>query len=672
MPNQDTALSDREKFEILLDNFWYTWNPHYIMPIIEMYGDGWRKNVPPEALIASYGKEKVNQILAEKSQELSANLDLFRKYFERSTYFEERSKSDSILAKLDKNPIAYFCMEYGLVDWLQIYSGGLGILAGDYMKTTSDMGVPVVGVGIFYHQGFFHQDFTPDGRQVENYIHQDPMDFNMELVKDKTGKQITVDLMLEDRIVKVRAWKQQVGRNQLLLLDTNFEDNQEWEDRLITGYLYGGDLENRIRQELVLGIAGTRFLAELNIKPAIYHMNEGHSGFLVLERTRQIMLESNLNFNQAIEQAGQTLVFTNHTLKQAGNDIFDYLLFNRYLRPYTTDLKIDIQALFELGNDQIYSQGGFSMTIFGLRHAKISNAVSKIHAIAAEKLWREYPLIPVTNGVHMPTWVSTEIHKLLDEYLDANWHEGRLDLDFTKILNIPKTMIWQAHMQRKEKLIQGLNKELGLNLRTDVLTLAWSRRLTQYKRPELLISDINRLKSIVSNSKYPVQILIAGKSHPKDTIGKQILQKLNQSFENDDFNNKIEIIPGYNWQLARRMVSGADIWLNTPFRYEEACGTSGMKAAANGVVQFTTLDGWTDEVDWYQKGWVIDENDSAESLYATLQNKIAPLFYDMNDQGFNNDWVTIMQNSIMLALRSFSGERMIRDYIDYVYKPVLS
>lgn len=665
------SLSDKKKFETLLANLWFTWNPHYILPIIDMYGDGWRKNIPPEALVANYGKEKLSEILKAKHWELCENLRLYKQYLTAPKLFDKEYAHDSKYAKLKRNPIAYFCMEFGLVDWLQIYSGGLGILAGDYLKASSDMGVPIIGIGIFYHQGYLHQDFSPDGAQVENYIHQQPMDFDMELVKDEQNQPLIIDIILEDHIVKVRAWKQQVGVNSLYLLDTNFEANTEWEDRLVTGYLYGGDIENRIRQEIVLGMAGARLLEQLHIEPSIYHMNEGHSGFLVLEHTRAIMKKSGTDFGTALQEASKNLVFTNHTLKEAGNDIFDFILFERYLSPYLTDLKTDINTLFNLGDDKVYSKGGFSMTVFGLKHAKVSNAVSKLHATAAKNLWKEHQLLPVTNGVHMPTWVSPEIHKLLDQHLSEAWHLSQKSMDFDRIQRIPHLELWNAHQQRKSKLIHSLNSELGLELNPDYLTIAWSRRLAAYKRPDLLLSDVARLEQIINDSRRPVQILIAGKSHPKDTIGKQILQKMNNIFNDNKFHNKIEIIPGYNWQLARRMVSGADIWLNTPYRYEEACGTSGMKAAANGVLQFTTLDGWTDEVDWYKIGWVISETDTAHSLYENLEKNILPLYYDQNSNGFNEYWVEMMLNSIQLSLENFSSERMLHDYLRTIYSQIL-
>ena len=459
--------------------------------------------------------------------------------------------------------------------------------------------------------------------------------------------------------------------NNLYLLDTNFEDNEEWEDRLITGYLYGGDIENRIRQELVLAYGGMRLMHSLNINPSILHMNEGHSGFIIFEYTLSLMHDEKLDFETALKKAQDKLVFTNHTLKQAGNDIFDFLLFEKYLSSTAKELGVDIAKLFELGDDKTYSSGGFSMTIFGMRNAKVSNAVSKIHSVAAKKIWPQYNLVPVTNGVHMPTWVSTEIHELYDEFLGENWHLGCPFVNYENIKKIPKARLWNAHKIRKQKLIHSLNTELGLNLRDDVLTIAWSRRLAAYKRPDLLITDIERLKRIINNSSRPIQILIAGKSHPKDNIGKEILKRMNQCFASEEFHNKIEIIPGYNWQLARRMVSGADIWLNTPYRYEEASGTSGMKAAANGLIQFTTRDGWTDEVNWYKIGWEIPEDDSAQKMYEILENEILPLYYNINEGEYYSDWLDMMLNSMQMALKDFSTDRMVREYLEKIYSQIL-
>lgn len=667
----ECLVSDKKRFDFLLRNLWYTWNPHYILPIIDMYGDGWRRNKPPEAIIVNYGKDKLKDILFEKSWELKQNCRLFHDYLNQEKFFNSLQKQEPGLKISKQKPIAYFCLEYGLNDWMQIYSGGLGILAGDYLKETSDMGIPVIGIGIFYHEGYFHQDFTADGYQIEDYLHQDPLDYNLELVKTPEGKTLIIPLQIGDTIVNIRFWKERVGLNELYLIDTNFEENDTWESRMICAHLYGGDLETRIKQEILLGIGGAKLLEELGIVPTIYHMNEGHSSFLILELVSQYLKTNGGAFKEALGKTCQNLVFTNHTLKQAGNDVFDFMLFEQYIKPYISNFNISVDELFELGKDHHYAQGGFSMTIFALRNAKISNSVSILHGKAAKNIWPEYNLVPVTNGVHLPTWVSPEIHAILDEYLGENWHNPYFEMDFAKIQEIPLKKIWDAHKERKLKLINSLNHAQGLSLNPDYLTIAWSRRLAAYKRPDLLISDLNRLEKIVNNSSRPVQILIAGKSHPKDGLGKQILQRINHSFQEARFNNKVEVIPGYNWQLARRMVSGADVWLNTPYRYEEACGTSGMKAAANGVVQFTTMDGWTDEVDWYKIGWVIGEQDPSRVLYDTLENEIAPLFYNQNEFGFSILWVKMMLNSIHLILKNYSTTRMVKDYLDKIYLPII-
>lgn len=674
--NQQVVQKDlsmlEQKFRKLLNNLWISWNPHYILPIINMYGEGWRKNVPPSEFVAQYGSKRLHQIIEQSAWEIEENYRLFRQHKSRYTWFDKycEIQQNQVFKKLFNEPIAYFCLEYGLIDWLQIYSGGLGILAGDYLKQTSDMGIPVVGLGIFYHQGYFHQDFSEDGWQLERYINQDPDDYPLELVLDKNGEQLTVAVEIQNHDVYVRAWRLNVGRTDLYLLDTNFNLNKDWEDKMICAHLYGGDEDTRIRQEILLGIGGARLLSALEIKPSIYHMNEGHSGFLVLELAMEFVKQG-MTFDQAISQVDKKLVFTNHTLKQAGNDVFSYELIKKYFATYTDNLKTDIDSIYKLGVDTAASQDGFSMTTLGLSNAKITTAVSKLHGQAAAKLWPNYQLTPITNGVHMPTWVSPEIHNLLDQYLGENWHNCEI-VDYQRIQSIPMDKLWQAHSIRKQKLINSLNLELGLQLDSDALTIAWSRRLAFYKRPDLITSDLDRLKQLVNNQDRPIQILISGKAHPRDVTGKEILQKINQALSVDDFFNKVVIIPGYNWQLARRMTSGADVWLNTPFRYEEASGTSGMKAAANGVLQLTTKDGWTDEVEWQEKGWVISEEDAAKSLHDLIEYKVAPLFYDRIVGSFNEKWVKMMLNAMQLVIYDYSSQRMLEEYLQHIYLPILN
>lgn len=665
----------KDRYLKLLQNLWYTWNPHYILPIIDLYGDGWRKNSPPGEFASQYGKKRLDSILTDKAWEIEQNLRLFDMYMDKTipTHYKALLSEErySFLKVLEQKPIAYFSLEYGLVDWLQIYSGGLGVLAGDYIKQASDMGLPLVALGIFYHQGYFHQDFNEHGEQVETYIAQNPEEYPLELLKDESGNPVYAEIEIVDHIVYVRAWKLKVGRVDLYLLDTNFEANERYEDKMISAHLYGGDQDTRIRQEILLGIGGPRVLKLLGIEPSLYHMNEGHSGFLVVELARRYIEEGGLTFEQAVKKIDDELVFTNHTLKQAGNDIFSYELIEKYFVTYLDNLKTDLPKLYDLGKDDLYAEGNFSMTILGLRNAKISNAVSKIHGQAAAKLWPDYNLVPVTNGVHMPTWVSPEIHQLLDAYVGENWHIPGSAVDFEKIQIIPDSELWQAHFRRKEKLINSLNNELGLDLKTDALTVAWSRRLTAYKRPDMIVSDLERLKRLVGNEDRPLQILISGKAHPKDTNGKEILARMNRSLSASEFSNKVVLLPGYNWQLARRIVSGADVWLNTPYRFEEASGTSGMKAAANGVLQLTTRDGWTDEVDWFKKGWVIDEQHPVDSLHDTLEYKLIPLFFELNASSYNTEWVSMMKNSMQSVLYEYSTERMIMEYLSNIYGPIL-
>lgn len=672
--DENLGMTTEQKFDQSIRNLWYTWNSHHILPVIDLYGGGWRKNNPPTKYSSLFGQKHFHKVLETKGWEIDQNLRLMRDYQARhETWFSKfcEEPAHAIAKKLYTNPIAYFCMEYGLIDWLQIYSGGLGILAGDFIKQASDMGVPMIGIGIFYHQGYFHQDFDENGYQQETYLEQDPHDYPMQLVQDNEGKPLEVSIEIIDHDVWVRAWRLRVGITDLLLLDTNFERNERYEDRMISAHLYGGDNDTRIRQEILLGIGGPRMLKAIGVTPAIYHMNEGHSGFLVLEMARRYIEEQGMEFHQAIKMVDDQLLFTNHTLKQAGNDIFEYGLLQKFFNTYLDNLHTNFDEVFNLGRDQLYAEGKFSMTLLGLRNATVSNAVSKLHGQAAKKLWPDYHLAAVTNGVHMPTWVSPEIHRLLDKYVGENWHYPEYEVDYYKVMDIPDQELWQAHLIRKQKLLSSISSEVNIDLNPDALTIAWARRFASYKRPDLIMHDMDRLAEIVGKGEYPIQILLTGKAHPKDTIGKTLLQQLWQNFQRPEFKNKVVLIPGYNWQLARRMVSGADVWLNTPYRYEEASGTSGMKAAANGVLQFTTLDGWTDEVDWDNIGWVIAEEDPAESLYNTLANEICPLYCHNCQHTERSEWVSRMKKSMIIALQDYSSGRMMRQYLTDLYLPTL-
>lgn len=663
----------KQQYLKVLNNLYYSWDQKVDLPLLEEFQEGWRRHPSPQSYLEDFGQNVLDNILAKHASSISTAAKRLDNYHSTQTWFDKYCETNPRFSKLRENPVAYFCMEFGLIDWLQIYSGGLGVLAGDFLKEASDMGLPVVGIGLFYHQGYFHQSFTNEGRQIDEYITQHPTDFPLELVKNSDGTPMLIEIDIKDHVVYTQAWKLKVGRVNLYLLDTNIEENKLQDDRMISAHLYGGDNDTRIRQEILLGIGGARLLHRLGIDPSIFHMNEGHSGFLVLEIAKQIMQKNGVDFQKALEEVDAELVFTNHTLKPAGNDNFPYELLASYLFAYTDDLNTDLETIFELGRDDDYSNGNFSMTTLGFRHAKVSTAVSKIHGVAAAKIWPKYPLLAVTNGTHAPTWLNPDLYKLLGKHLGDNFLENPLETDYSQIFSIPAEEIWEVHKMRKHKLINTLNKELSLYLNPDALTISWSRRLASYKRPDLIISDIARMKSIVNNSERPVQILIAGKAHPRDLAAVDLLQKMNQELSsamNTELAHKVVVLPDYNWKLAKAMVSGSDVWLNTPFRFEEASGTSGMKAAMNGVIQLTTLDGWTDEVDWEGKGFVVDHNDPVTSLHDNLEFKVAPLFFDQNLQGYNEQWVKMMKESMFLGLKDFSTTRMVSDYIEKVYSQI--
>lgn len=664
----------KQKFLNVIGNLYYTWDPETSLPVIDQYEEGWIRHPSPQSFVQDFGDNSLNKILQKEEVQIHEAYDRLQDYIQRPKWFEQQVASRPQLSKLKTNPIVYYCMEFGLIDWLQIYSGGLGVLAGDYLKEASDLGIPVIGIGIFYHHGYFHQRFDENGRQIDEYLSQDPSDMPLELVRDEEGNVIKIPITIKDHVVMIRAWKLQVGEVPLYLLDTNFQDNKLQADRMITAHLYGGDKDTRIRQEILLGIGGTRLIEKLGIDPAIFHMNEGHSGFLTLEIASTLMKKFNIGFREAIDRAHEELVFTNHTLKTAGNDTFDFELISSYLSPYCDELNTSIEEIFSLGKDDVYANGDFSMTILGFRHAKVSNAVSELHSKAAANTWPDHPLIPVTNGTHAQTWTCDPLIKLLERYLGAKWYQNPFDVDYSKILTIPHNELWTIHKSQKHRLINSLNKELHLNLNPDALTVSWSRRLASYKRPDLIISDIERMKSIVNDRHRPVQILISGKAHPKDTSAIDLLQRINQELSsamNTELQHKVVVIPDYNWRLAQNMMAGSDVWLNTPFRYEEASGTSGMKACMNGVLQLTTLDGWTDEVNWDGIGFVIDNDDPVKSLHDSLEFKIAQIYFDQNYDGFNPVWVEMMLKSMELSLSRFSSSRMLQDYIDKVYTQVL-
>ena len=593
--------------------------------------------------------------------------------------------------------IAYFSMEYGLTDNIKIYSGGLGILAGDYLKQASDSCYDMVAVGLFYRQGYFTQRISSDGRQEAVYESQKFTDTPAELIKDKDGKPVTISIWFTGRETKVQVWKLKVGRMTLLLLDTDREDNTE-EDKSITYRLYGGNHEHRFKQEMLLGLGGIRVLEKLGINQEIYHCNEGHAAMIGVERIKNIIQNENLNFNQAVEVVRSSSLFTTHTPVPAGHDAFSEEIVLKYLPNYAEKLGLTWREFINLGKaipDKADEE--FSMSVLAINTSQEINGVSKLHGEITRKavfkdIWQGYfpselPVGYVTNGVHYKTWAALDWIELLDGR-DGN-------PDFSKIYKVPSAEIWEIRKKLKSKLIKFVKRRMdslasGMrvnpkqilqiknNIRKDALTIGFARRFATYKRGNLLFKDLDRLNKIINNPDMPVQFIFAGKAHPNDGGGQDIIQEIIKISQRPEFIGKIVFLENYDISVAKPMVQGVDIWLNTPTRPLEASGTSGMKAVMNGVLNFSVLDGWW--VEGYKEGagWALDEdkkyenqdlqNDlDSEVIFHLLESEIIPLYYKLNEDGVPYEWVQAIKKNISEIAPDFTTKRMIGDYQERFY-----
>lgn len=591
--------------------------------------------------------------------------------------------------------IAYFCAEYGIHESFPNYSGGLGVLSGDYLKTASDMGVPLVAVGLLYQQGYFQQRLSESGWQYELYPTNDISRLPLTLMREETGRPLLVSLPFPKGPVTVRIWRMLVGRVPLYLLDTNHEHNPLVEYRDITDRLYGGTLETRIQQELVLGIGGMRALRALGIRPTILHLNEGHTVFAALEWLHQMMEDYGVDHATALELVRASTVFVTHTPVPAGNEIFDPELLRRYLEPYATEIGIPCTDLLSLGHIN-GEGGGFGTTVFGLNVAWHRRGVSRLHGRTARRMWRELwrnfpeeevPIGSITNGVHLPSWVAPEIAALLDRYLGTEWRtrSGTTPALWERVQAIPAAELWRAHELLRSRLVSTLRERCRTfpgpaRLNPAALTIGFARRIALYKRPGLLFRDVERLRRILCHPERPVQLVLAGKAHPQDIPAKNLIQQLIRTIVEAGLEHHVVFLENYSLELTRLLVQGCDLWLNTPSRPQEACGTSGMKASLNGVVHCSTLDGWWDEAYTGTNGFAIgtpeeyanpEEQDAAdaESLYTLLEQHIVPLFYERNADGIPDRWVQMMKNAIQTVGTAFSCRRMLQQYIDECYLP---
>ncbi|MCD4848567.1 MAG: alpha-glucan family phosphorylase [Candidatus Aegiribacteria sp.] len=684
-------------------NTWWTWNSQAIELFRWIDSDLWEKVYHnPVRLLGHVSQERLKE-LAQDSVYLShleKTTERLTNYLERSTWFNTLKKQNRAID--DNFLVATFSAEFGLHESIPIYSGGLGVLAGDTIKSGSELGLPMVGVSLLYRHGYFSQYLNSDGWQQERYFVNDYSNMPVEPVFGNDGSQVSVDVPMGNRIVKAAVWKIKVGRADLFLLDTNLPENRK-DDRGITGQLYGGDRKRRIQQEIVLGIGGLRALDEMNLTPAVRHINEGHSAFLILELIRKLMKE-NLSFPEAREIVSAGNIFTTHTPVPAGNEEFPADLVIKYLHPMIKEMGLTNDEFLQFGHHD--DNPNFSMTVFGLRFCDFRNGVSELHGRISREIWKDvWPSLPeadtpiahVTNGIHPESWVSDEMVKLLSRYVGPRWSSNKTDsAAWKKIDKVPDSELWPAHTRMRERLVswsrnrwENQIKRMGLLkphledipvLDPEILTIGFARRFASYKRATLLLRDEERLNQIVNDPEKPVQFIFAGKAHPHDDEGKELIRELVHLCMKEDFYGKIIYLEDYSIDVARQMVQGVDVWLNTPRLPMEASGTSGMKACFNGVIQCSVPDGWWAEAYEPGMGWSIGEGEEyddpdlqdrleAKALYNIIENQIAPIFYDRDRNDIPVNWIRIMKESMKKVCPFFSSNRMLTEYTNTSYVP---
>jgi starch phosphorylase len=643
-----------------------------------------------------------NEAFIAHMKRVAQDLDSYLK--SESTWFHR------IHPKFCECLIAYFSAEFGLTECLSIFAGGLGILAGDHLKSSSDLGVPVVGVGLLYQQGYFRQYLNDAGWQQETYPDNDFHNLPLTLVQGQNGSPLTISVEYPGRNVYAQVWLAQVGRVRLYLLDTNIPANSRAEDRDITDQLYGGDVEMRLKQEIMLGIGGSRALAAVGLEPEVYHMNEGHSAFLALERIRTLMNSRNLSFHEARALASSGLIFTGHTPVMAGHDFFSPGLMDHYFHDYAQTLGLSRSEFLGLGRtNPANEEENFCMTVLALRMASFRNGVSKLHGSVSRDMWRslwpgvpvdEIPIRHVTNGVHFRSWISYEMNLLYDRYLGPDWREEPTDeMVWKRAQTIPAEELWRTHERRRERLVAFARRRLRAQLAQrgapqseveaadealdpEALTIGFARRFATYKRAALLLRNPERLEKIINAPGRPVQIIFAGKAHPRDDAGKELIRQIVALARRPEFRGRIVFLEEYDMAVARYLVQGSDVWLNTPLRPLEASGTSGMKAAANGSLNLSTLDGWWDEA-WHESGspligWAIGRGEKyptqeaqdqveAEALYDLLERDVVPTFYDRGPDRLPRRWIARMKASLSTLCHYYNTHRMVRQYTENFY-----
>ncbi|TWT45649.1 Glycogen phosphorylase [Phycisphaerae bacterium RAS1] len=695
-----------EPLRQLAYNLWWSWTPPAADLFRRLDLELWRKvNHNPVALLQQIDQSRLEAASRDDAYmaQLLRVVDAFYIYMNGRTWFDEHYPQEK------GSIIAYFSLEFGLHESIPIYSGGLGILAGDHLKSASDLGIPLAAVGLMYRQGYFQQQLTEDGWQLESYPPHDFHGWPVQPALDDKKQPVRITVMLGHYRLTAQVWRVQVGRVTLHLLDADIPENSP-ELRAVTGKLYGGDQLMRIRQEILLGIGGYRALRAVGITPSVCHMNEGHAAFLAIERVRQLMHEHQLSFRDAREAVAGGNLFTTHTPVPAGIDRFDPRLVEDQLGWMAGELGLDLRGLLAMGReDPGHAQETFCMPILALRMSYRSNGVSKLHGEVARGMWQSYwpqvpreevPLIHVTNGIHTRSWTSAQMNELLEQYLGPNWAESPPDdALWQRIDSIPDAELWRVHVRCRERMIADVRNRVRDQLKRrgappaevraadeildpETLTIGFARRFAPYKRATLLFRNPQRLAALLSDDQYPVQFIFAGKAHPADGAGKELIKQISAMCMRPEFRRRIVFLENYEMSMARELVQGVDMWLNNPLRLHEASGTSGMKVPPNGGLNLSCLDGWWPEAFNGENGWVIgdgriyddlgyQDHVEAESLYNLLEREIIPMFYRRTKENVPRAWLGRMKASMKTIVPAYSTNRMLRDYTTRMYLPAL-
>jgi starch phosphorylase len=702
---QTDAVTLYEKCQALANNLWWSWQPDVVNLFRDLDPIRWRQlDHNPIALLSEFNADRLELRVAE----LVLYSRINHAYRRLKEYLStNQTWGNTHAGVLGSKPVAYFSAEFGMHESIPIYSGGLGVLSGDHVKSSSDLGIPFIAIGLFYDQGYFKQRLDHDGYQVEEYLDTKVENLPMAPALGTDGRPVLLQIDTRSGVLHFKVWKMNVGRVELYLLDCDVDGNSP-EDRELTARLYGGDHRTRIRQELVLGVGGVKALQALGISPGVYHLNEGHSAFAPLEAIRQMMEYDGLTFDDAMRDVARHTVFTTHTPVPAGHDRFDAGLIEEHLGPLRDRLGISHDQLMGLGRVEPHNGGEtFCMTVLALKASRHANAVSSLHGHVSRRMWshlwpwrveEEIPIGHITNGVHVPSWLAHQMQQLYDRNFPVNWMGRMGEPEVWRLIhNVDPGELWETHHSLKNLLLAFVRRRVSRDCRRrgesddaveaarnmldpNVLTIGFARRFATYKRANLIASDIERLADLLNDSERPIQLIFAGKAHPADEPGKGLIRSVANLRHDPRFAGRVAFIEDYDINVARHMVQGVDVWLNNPRRPLEASGTSGEKVVLNGGLNLSVLDGWWAEAYDGKNGFSIGNGSShvsyeindrrdAEDLYRVLKEQVIPLYYDRDVDGLPRGWIKLMMNSIATLAWRFSAHRMVMDYVKSAYLP---